>query len=92
MTNIKDKVKEKIKQYSNDEYFGDGDIIKGKAIYYSDCCFCFGSDCDLYITNKCTINNNYVGNGSYDVPEKYELNNGKETFRVSSYEVYLIEF
>ena len=66
---------------------------KENAIFYwKNICFCFGSGCDLYIANQCTLNNNTVGNGSYDVPSKYELNNGKRNFLASSYEVYNIEY
>ena len=66
---------------------------KNKAIYYSNnTCFCFGSGCDLYISNQCTSNTNSVGNGSYDIPFEYELNNGKKSFFVSNYEVYHIEY
>ena len=65
-----------------------------KAIYFSKgYCFCFGCECDLYIRDKCSTNNgNYVGNGSYDLKNEYELNNGKKSFLVSSYEVYHVEY
>ena len=65
---------------------------KNKAIHYSKYDFCFGSGCDLYISDHCTKIENYVGNGSYDVPSEYELNNGKRNFFVSNYEVYHIEY
>ena len=67
---------------------------KENAIYYyQNSCFCFGSGCDLYINNKCTIaNDNQVGNGSYDLPSECELNNGKKKFKVLNYEVYYVEF
>lgn len=66
---------------------------KEKAIYYSkDSCFCFGCGCDLYINNNCTKKeDNEVGNGTYELQSKYELNNGKQYFKVLSYEVYQIE-
>ena len=67
---------------------------KEKAIYYSNnTCFCFGNGCDLYITDKCISKyDNQVGNRSYDLPSKYELNKGKKNFKVSRYEVYHLQY
>jgi len=67
---------------------------KEKAIFYfQNTCFCFGSGCDLYIRDKCTSkDDNKVGNGSYDLPNECELNNGKKKFKVLNYEVYCLEF
>ena len=65
---------------------------KENAIYFcKNISFCFGSSCDLYICDKCTSNTgNQVGNGSFDMSNSYELNNGKKEFKVKSYEVYHI--
>jgi hypothetical protein len=67
---------------------------KEYAIYfYQDLSFSFGSGCDLYIYDQCTLkDNNEVGNSTYDLPSKYELNDGKRNFKVLSYEVYCVEF
>ena len=43
--------------------------------------------------NYCTTSNgNYVCNGTYDIPDKYELNGGEQYFVVSSFEVYHVEY
>jgi len=61
--------------------------------YYLNSSFCFGGGWDLYINDKCTLKeDNLVGNGSYDLPSEYELNNGKKKFKVSNYEVCYVEF
>ena len=67
---------------------------KENAIYYcQNISFCFGSGCDLYINDKCTLkDDNQVGDGSYDLPSECELNNGKKMFKVLNYEVYCVEF
>ena len=45
------------------------------------------------IYNYCTTQNgNYVCNGTYDIPEKYELNGGEQYFIVRSFEVYHVEY
>ena len=63
------------------------------AIYYFKTGFCFGNGCDLFILDNCTSEtDNQVGNGSYDLPSQFELNNGEQYFQVSSYEVYQIEY
>ena len=56
--------------------------------------FAFGySISDFYIQDKCTsCTNNYNNNtGKYETTETYELN-GEQNFKVSSYEVYQIEY
>jgi hypothetical protein len=70
------------------------DEQKDNAIFYCrNISFCFGSGCDLYISNNCTSNfENQVGNVSYDVPSENELNNGHNNFKVLNYEVYNIIF
>ena len=63
------------------------------AIYHSPKdYFSFGNN--IYIYNKCTKNtSNYFGTPySYDIPENFELNGGKNHFTVNSYEVYAIEY
>ena len=46
----------------------------------------------IKIANKCSENdNNYIGYGDYEVPTNFGLNNGKQKFKISSYEVYQIE-
>ena len=37
-------------------------------------------------------NDNYVDNGTYDIPEKYELNGGERNFTVKSFEIYQVEY
>ena len=75
------KMKYNIKKYQNATY------------YFNNISFCFGSGCDLFILDKCTSKkDNQVGNGSYDLPSKFELNDGEQYFQVSSYEVYQIEY
>lgn len=77
------KKKYKIKESQNED----------AIYYYQNICFCFGGGCDLYIIDKCTLeDDNLVGDGSYDLPSKYELNNGKKNFKVLNYEVYCVEF
>jgi len=45
------------------------------------------------IYNYCTTQNgNYVCNGTYDIPDKYELNGGEQYFIVRSFEVYHVEY
>ena len=46
----------------------------------------------IVIYNNCLKNSlNYVGNGSYDIPQPYELNGGEKYFNVKSYEIFHIE-
>ena len=43
----------------------------------------------ISLCENCTSNpENSVSNGSYDIPEKYELNNGEENFTVKSFELF----
>ena len=73
--------------------------IKNQSIDYAICGdqnhFAFGSGHDFCIRDQCTTNNNstdYLGCGSYNTTEKYELTEGKNNFYVSECEVYHIEF
>lgn len=54
----------------------------------------FGSDYNaIVVSDKCTSKNeNFVGNQTYNIKEKYELNNGQENFTVRSFEIYHIIF
>ena len=45
-----------------------------------------------FFKGKTTQNGNYVYNGTYDIPEKYELNGGEQYFIVRSFEVYHVEY
>ena len=56
--------------------------------------FAFGGGSDFYVENNCTsCNNNYNNNsGTYNTTEQYELNGGENSYTVSSYEVYQIEY
>ena len=38
--------------------------------------------------NSTSNSNNFVGNETYDIPEKYELNNGERNFTVRSFELF----
>ena len=45
----------------------------------------------IVIYENCTKNNsNYVGNGTYDIKEKYELNGGERNFAVKSFEIFML--
>ena len=47
----------------------------------------------IVVCENCTKNNNnYVYNGTYDIPEQYELNGGEKYFTVKSFEIYHIEY
>ena len=37
-------------------------------------------------------NDNRVGNGTYDIKERYELNGGEENFTVESFEIYQVNY
>ena len=54
----------------------------------------FGYTCNaIVIYENCTKNNsNYVGNGTYDIKEKYELNGGESNFAVKSFEIFFVEY
>ena len=57
-------------------------------------CWCFGY---LYnaisINENCTSNNdNFVGNGTYDIKEQYELNGREKYFTVESFEIYQVNY
>ena len=66
---------------------------KYNAIYFcKDISFCNGEGYDLYIKDKCASTGyNQVGNGSYDLPNNYILNNGK-IFKILSYKVYHVRY
>ena len=57
-------------------------------------CWIFGSGYNtIVVYDNCTKrNDNYVGNETYDIPEKYELNGGEQYFTVKSFEIYHIEY
>ena len=69
-------------------------IKKEWATYRSNADFYFSFGNNIYIYNNCTKNSkNYLNTShSYDIPEKYGLNGGKNDFTVQNYEVYLIEY
>lgn len=47
----------------------------------------------IVIYENCTgINDNYVGNETYNIQEKFELNGGEKNFTVKSFEIFLIEY
>ena len=52
-------------------------------------CSCNAIVCYEICTNK---NDNYVGNGTYDIVEKNELNGGEKNFTVKSFEIYHVEY
>ena len=43
-------------------------------------------------TNSGQRNDNYAGNGTYNIPEKFELNEGENNFTVKSFEIYQVEY
>ena len=47
----------------------------------------------IVLYNNCLKHSdNWVGNGTYDIPKHYEINGGERTFGVKSYEIYLIKY
>ena len=69
-------------------------INKKCAILGRDEYFQFGA-CSFRIYNNWTsTSNNYVNNDKnyYDIPNNYGLSGGEKTFKLSSYEVYQLEF
>ena len=62
--------------------------------YSYNCWWGFGYSYNAIICQEnCTKkNDNYVGNGTYDIPEKYELNGGERNFTVKSFEIYQVEY
>ena len=65
------------------------DSGRKEHIFGYDKFFQFGKDIRIY--NKCTsIDDNFVGKRYYNSPNNYEMNGGKQNFRVLSYEVYQI--
>ena len=47
----------------------------------------------INIKENCTKrNDNYAGNGTYNIPEKFELNEGENNFTVKSFEIYQVEY
>ena len=69
-------------------------ILKPEHATYLENWWGFGpNENAIVIYNNCTKNEgNYVGNGTYDIKEKYELNNGESNFKVKSFEIYQLEF
>jgi uncharacterized coiled-coil protein SlyX len=57
-------------------------------------CWLFGDGYNaILVYENCTKkNSNFVGNGTYDIPERYELNGGEQKFTVKSFEIYHIEY
>ena len=54
--------------------------------------FSFGYGSDLYLFHNCfTISGGNV-KSYFDIPTKYELNRGKEAFKVLNYEVYHVQY
>jgi len=68
-------------------------IIKPNNATYLSTWWGFGPDENaIVICNNCTeSNSNFVGNKTYYIKEKYELNGGEEYFTVKSFEIYLLE-
>lgn len=65
-----------------------------QAIWTSERCFQFGRCC-FRIYDKCTSrNDNYINDGKnyYNIPENFGLTGGNNSFVISSYEVYKLEF
>ena len=62
--------------------------------YYQNNYWLFGCNNNAIVCyENCTKkNNNYVGNETYDIPEKYELNGGETNFTVKSFEIYHVEY
>ena len=47
----------------------------------------------IVICDNCTTHErNYVANGTYDIKEQCELNNGEAKFKVKSFEIFQLEF
>ena len=47
----------------------------------------------IVVLENCTKNNgSWVDNGTYDIPEKYELNGGEKNFTVKSFEIYHVDY
>ena len=57
-------------------------------------CWDFGDGYNaILVYDNCTKKNyNLVGNGTYYIPEQYELNGGEKNFTVKSFEIYHIEY
>ena len=54
--------------------------------------FSFGCGNDLYLYNNCFTRGGGTFKSNYDIPTSYELNEGKEAFKVSIYEVYHVQY
>lgn len=69
-------------------------IIKPENSYYLTNWWGFGVDENaiIIVQNCSSFNNNFVGNGTYDIKEKYELNGGKQYFTVDRLEIYQIKY
>ena len=52
----------------------------------------FGYSYNAIVINDDSNSGNYVGNGTYDIPEKNELNGGERNFTVKSFEIYQVEY
>ena len=62
--------------------------------FWENNCWVFGNTYNAFvIRDRCkTRNDNFVGSGTYDIKEKYELNGGAEYFIVESFEIYHVEY
>ena len=62
--------------------------------FWENNCWVFGNTYNAFvIRDRCkTRNDNFVGSGTYDIKEKYELNGGEEYFIVESFEIYHVEY
>ena len=62
--------------------------------FWENNCWVFGNIYNAFvIRDRCkTRNDNFVGSGTYDIKEKYELNGGAEYFIVESFEIYHVEY
>ena len=58
----------------------------------SDWGFGYGDNAIIIYDNCTETNNNYVNNGSYNIPEKFELNGEEYHFTVKSFEIYNPEY
>ena len=56
--------------------------------------WCFGYSYNaIVILENCTSkNDNWVGNGTYDIKDQYELNGGERNFTVESFEIYQVNY
>ena len=68
-------------------------INPGYAIgVYQNEWFSFGCGNDLWLYNNCFTRGGGTCKVNYDIPTSNELNGGKQTFTVSIYEVYHVQY